>query len=262
MEIELFPREIGNSAVTPLKAGWRLAIPAGDRRVYRLAQVDDYAHLGKRRFKYTPLFKLRLRARVSRSEIPGTWGFGLWNDPFGFSIGFGGKKRQLPALPQVAWFMHASNPNWLTLRDKPVPGSERTVPGNGFFAGTLRSKPIPSLLFVPGVPFLPLFAFRPVSRLVRRLANQFFIRQDGTKIDVDVTGWHEYSIQWLEDECIFNLDGSEMLRTPISPISPLGLVIWIDNQYAAWTLEGRIGFGTLENESAWMEIEGVSIQTE
>jgi hypothetical protein len=155
MEFELFPREIGGARVTSTKAGWRLELAAGDRHGYRLAQVDDYAHLGKRQFKYSPLWRLRLRARVSRADIPGTWGFGLWNDPFGFSIGFGGKKKQLPALPQVAWFMHASEPNWLSFEDSPAQGTRNRLPGNGFFAGTLRSRRMPSMLFVLAAPLLP-----------------------------------------------------------------------------------------------------------
>ena len=261
MEIEHFPRLIGNSAVTPIENGWRLGMPAGDNRSYRLAQLDDYIDLGRGRFKHSFPWTMRLRARVLGADIPGTWGFGLWNDPFGFSIGFGGKKRRLPALPQVTWFMHASKPNWLSFRDKPLPVSGRNVPANGFFAGTFRSPHIPSILFTPGVLALPLLAIRPGARLLRRLASKL-IRQDGIGIDTKVADWHEYSIQWLEGECVFVIDGNKILHTPISPRPPLGLVIWIDNQFAAWTPEGRIGYGVLENEVAWMEIEGLSIQQE
>jgi hypothetical protein len=46
----------------------------------------------------------------------------------------------------------------------------------------------------------------------------------------------------------------------VSPHSPLGLVIWIDNQYAAFTPEGRLGFGALENpEPAWLEITDIDV---
>ena len=51
-----------------------------------------------------------------------------------------------------------------------------------------------------------------------------------------------------------------MLDTPVSPRPPLGLVIWIDNQYAAFTPEGKIKRGSEENLSeAWLEIENVEI---
>ena len=46
------------------------------------------------------------------------------------------------------------------------------------------------------------------------------------------------------------------------PTPPLGLVLWIDNQFAAWTPEGRLGYGVLENAAAWMEIEELRFQPE
>jgi hypothetical protein len=88
------------------------------------------------------------------------------------------------------------------------------------------------------------------------------IRQDGNNIDTDVTQWHEYSIHWLTEGCLFAIDGNEVLITPTTPASPLGLVIWIDNQFAAWTPEGRLGYGTLENPEAWMEIGKISVKQE
>ncbi len=253
MDLNLIPREIGNSSVSPTGEGWRMEMGEGGQKSYRLAQMDDYVGMGRKNFPHTHPFTLRLHARVSRADIPGTWGFGLWNDPFGLSIGFGGRKKQLPALPQAAWFFHASKPNWLSLRDGPVPG-------NGFFAGTLRSRPIPSALFIPGIPALPLFALRPFSRLVRRIASRFLIQQDGVGLNMDVTARHEYSIRWEAAECAFSVDGVEVLRSQVSPRGPLGLVLWIDNQFAAWTPEGRIGYGTLANEAAWLEVEGVRVE--
>jgi hypothetical protein len=38
-------------------------------------------------------------------------------------------------------------------------------------------------------------------------------------------------------------------------------VLWVDNQYAALTPQGRMGFGTLPNERGeWLEIEGLSLK--
>jgi hypothetical protein len=261
MKIELFPRQIGGATVSQIEGGWRLGMPAGDHLTYRLAQLDDFIDLARSRFRHTSPWTLRLRARISDADIPGTWGFGLWNDPFGFSIGFGGKKRRIPSLPQVTWFMHASPPNWLSFRNDPLPDSNRMVPANGLFAGTFRSPRIPSLVFAPGLLAMPLFNLKPISRFFRRLASGL-IRQDGIEINIDVTDWHEYSICWLEDGCTFGVDGSEILSNPISPRPPLGLVLWIDNQFAAWTPEGRLGYGVLENAPAWMEIKGLKIEHE
>ena len=77
-------------------------------------------------------------------------------------------------------------------------------------------------------------------------------------ISVDVTKWHEYSIQWLREYTEFTIDGETILQTTMAPHPPLGLVLWIDNQFAAWTPAGRPGYGTLDNPAAWLEIESPS----
>jgi hypothetical protein len=254
MKIDLSPRQAGGGALTRIPGGWRLEMPAGLPRTYRLAQLDDYATRPRSRVGHTPPWTFGLRARLSNADLPGTWGFGLWNDPFGLSLGFGGKLGRLPALPQTVWFMHASPPSWLSLQDDPTHTSDTEIPGNGFFAGTFRSPHIPSFLFLPGLMAFPLFAIRPISRLLRRLAGRI-IRQDAARIMVDVTQWHDYSIQWWRDVCTFSVDGTVVLSTPCSPSAPLGVVIWIDNQFAAWTPGGKLGYGTLENPAAWLEIE-------
>ena len=253
MEIHLRPRQTLGSSVHQTATGWRLDLPAGQSRTYRLAQLDDYGSLSRNRFFHSPPMTLRLCARLSGANLPGTWGFGLWNDPFGLSLGSGGKTGRLPTLPQAVWYMHASLPNWLSLRDDP-----EKVPANGFFAGTFRSLRIPSFLFTPGLLVLPLFAIRPIARFFRRMAVRI-IHQDARRVDLDVTQWHEYSFQWMSESCIFRVDGNMILHTPCSPIPPLGLVIWIDNQFAAWTPQGRIRYGTLENNVAWVEIEKLTI---
>ena len=106
------------------------------------------------------------------------------------------------------------------------------------------------------MPAPPLLALRPASRLLRRLAGRL-VQQDGSALGVDVTQWHEYSIHWQADAVAFLVDGAEILRTPLAPRGPLGLVIWIDNQYATWRPDGRLGYGTLENPAAWLEIENI-----
>ena len=254
MKFELSPRQAGSATVQRTSAGWRLELQAGPPRNYRLAQLDDYARTPRSRLNHAPPWTFQVRARASSIDLPGTWGFGLWNDPFGLSIGFGGgKPLRLPTLPQTAWFMQASRPNWLSLRDDP-----EKVPANGFFAGTFHSPKLPSLLLASGLLALPLCALRPISRWLRRVAARI-IQQDGSRVDTNVTEWHEYSIEWLKESCIFSVDGKRLLQTACSPVAPLGMVIWIDNQYAAWTPEGRLRYGTLENPSAWLEIEKMEI---
>ena len=246
MEIVLNPRFTPGASVNRIENGWRLELPAGARGAYRLAQLDNYAALSRKNFRHATPWNMSLLARISASNLPGTWGFGLWNDPFGFSLGFGGTAGRLPMLPNAVWFFHASPPNWLSLREG--------IPAQGFFAGTTTSPHLPPLLLAPALLALPFLVLRPISRLLRKLAGQTVL-QDAAAISVDVSKWHEYSIQWLRENTEFKIDGETILQTPISPDPPLGLVLWIDNQFAAWTLKGQLGYGTLDNPAAWLEIK-------
>lgn len=84
------------------------------------------------------------------------------------------------------------------------------------------------------------------------------IDEDATRLSVDVTQWHRYKIDWREERVLFEVDDDLVFESPVSPKGPLGIVIWIDNQFAAFTLEGRVGFGVLENpEPAWLEVKDI-----
>ncbi len=227
-----------------------MEINSGGRGTYRLAQIDDYVILRRRKFKHAPPWRIRLQAKVSAPNLPGTWGFGLWNDPFGFSLGFGRTEGRLPVLPNAAWFFHASQPNWLSLRGD--------IPANGFFAGTWNSPRIPSLLLAPALITLPMLLFKPFSRLLRML-TAIIVVQDAAPIDIDVTSWHDYSIDWLREILEFKIDGETCFKTDVSPRHPLGLVLWIDNQFAAWTPEGHLGYGTLDSPNASLEIKSLEV---
>ena len=87
-----------------------------------------------------------------------------------------------------------------------------------------------------------------------------FIGEDGIRLIVDVTQWHRYRLDWRERGVSFDVDDVRVFESPVSPRPPLGLVIWIDNQYAAFTPQGKIGFGVLENpEPAWLEIKNIEM---
>jgi len=227
------------------RQAYRLSIPAGSADKYRLSQLDDYTNIKRNKFPLRFPIVLSLSARASSDSIPGTWGFGLWNDPFGLSLGFGGNPFRLPALPNAVWFFGASNENHLSFRDD--------QPGQGFLAQTFRSPAFHPLLIPAGLGF-------PFSRkLTRRLMGKV-IREDGVRLSVDVTQWHRYRLKWREDRVSFEVNNVQMFESSVSPKSPLGLVIWIDNQYAAFTPEGKIGFGVLENtEPAWLEIKDIEL---
>jgi hypothetical protein len=242
-------------------AAYHLSIPAGKADKYRLAQLDDYTKTRRGRFPLHPPTSLSLSARASSESIPGTWGFGLWNDPFGLSLGFGGNPFRLPTLPNAVWFFGASEESYLSFRapttgglDTSKKSAHPTRPAsNGFLAQTFRSPRFHPLLIPAGIAL-------PFSRNVTRRLLGKVIGEDGIRLRVDVTQWHRYRLDWRENEVSFEVDDARVFESSVSPKVPLGLVIWIDNQYAAFTPEGRIGFGVLENpEPAWLEITNIDV---
>lgn len=229
---------------------WRLSL-GEDTGAYQIAQLDNYSSLARGQFAHRPPFSLRLRARASHAELPGTWGFGVWNDPFGFSLGFGGNVPRLPALPNAAWFFFASVQNHLSLSDE--------LPGSGPLAATFASPRIPSLLLAPAMLALPALAVPAVARRLRATARRL-IHQDAVSLSIDPTEWHTYELNWSASAVEFKVDGLSVLRTAVSPRAPLGLVLWLDNQYAAWSPSGSMSSGTLPPQpGGWVELSELHV---
>jgi hypothetical protein len=252
MSVELLaPRHSQGAEVERLPVdGWRLMIPEGKAGEYLLAQLDDYRTFRRDEFPRVSPLTLVLSARASSQDLPGTWGFGLWNDPFGAGLAHGGM-RMLPALPEAAWFFFASGQNYLSFRED--------MPANGALAGVFHSVRLPVLPFLPMALGTPFLLIKPISRLARRVAAEV-IQEDALALDLGVTEWHQYRLEWLAEEVRFFIDGQEVHRSSISPRPPLGVVIWIDNQFAAWQPDGSLGYGTLQTTSAWIEVKDLEIR--
>jgi hypothetical protein len=232
-------------------AAWQLEIPAGPAGSYRVAQLDSYTGLSRSSFPHSAPFQMRLRARASSSRLPGTWGFGLWNNPFGMALLTGKEKQRLPALPNTAWFFFASPENYLSLRDN--------LPANGGLAGVFRSARLPAALLLLGAPALPLLLLPPAARLLRRAAR-LLVKEDSAEVSVQVEEWHTYELSWTGEGVSFQVDGNAIHSTSLTPLGPLGFVLWIDNQYAAMRPNGKMSFGTLPNpEPAWIEVEELEL---
>ena len=232
--------------------GWRLSIPPGPAGNYRWAQLDDYMTLPRGKFLWQSPVKLSLEARASSYDLPGTWGFGFWNDPFNTSLGLGGSARRLPALPNAAWFFYGSDPNYLTFNDE--------LPAQGFLAATFQSPQVPLAFLVTGLPFLPFIKWRWAGKILRRLVGKYIL-QDSILIKLDPTHWHHYEINWLETHVKFSLDGEIILETQVSPIGRGGLVLWIDNQFASFRPNGKVAFGTLAcGDLGWLDIKDIQIE--
>jgi hypothetical protein len=306
MRHSVIPRHTRAASVEVISgdtAHFLLSVFPGGSDQYRLAQLDDYTKLKRSKFPLRQPLSLHLSARTSSDVIPGTWGFGFWNDPFGLSLGFGGSPFHLPALPNAAWFFGASEENYLSFKEQTLPewseaqskGMPQTkslfdslsstenyalatppkdggsaqrggIAANGFLAQTFRSPKFHPLLIPAGLAL-------PFSRKSTRRMLGEVIGEDGLQLwsgtarrqipgspKVDPTQWHNYGIKWREEQVSFEVDDALIFESAVSPNGPLGLVIWIDNQYAAFTPEGKIGFGVLENpEPAWLEIKAMDI---
>jgi hypothetical protein len=212
----LQPRHTNSASVTPLEEGqpgqhWRLEIAAGPAGNYRLAQLDDYKYLRRTELPWQGPVRMILRARLSANDLPGTWGFGLWNDPFSFTLGLGGMGRRIPALPNAAWFFYASPPNYLSFRDD--------LPAQGLLAATFASPSLPGWLLALGSPGLPLALISPLGRLLRRAVRRI-VHQGAGGLALDAAEWHEYEIDLGESEVAFGLDGQRVYASPAALQGP------------------------------------------
>ena len=231
---------------------WHLEIPASSSRAYRLAQLDDHGSRRRGDFRWKPPLTMSLQARVSAQDLPGTWGFGVWNYPISFLLGSEGVVPRFPALPDAAWFFHASPQNYLSFRDD--------LPAYGFLAATFKSRRVGALWLALVSPILALALIPGVSQVIRRLLR-CLIHQDASQIHTDVTAWHTYQMDWGASSVDFRLDGAVIFETGIAPQGPLSLVLWIDNQYAALPPWGSLRYGTLPNpQPAWLEVRQLELQ--
>lgn len=240
---KLTPRATPNARVDEIERGWRLSIPAGNADKYRFAQIDDYFGLKRKDFPHHSL-TLSLRARTSAFPLSGTWGFGLWNDPFGMSLGFGGNKFRLPTLPNAAWFFGASKENYLSF--------QYDNPANGFIAQSFRSPKFHPYLILAGLAF-------PFRKTQTRRYLSKAIAEDSFALSVNPTQWRSYQLEWSPKRVVWKVDNVQAFESSVSPNPPLGLVIWIDNQFASFTPDGKLAFGTLANDEAWLEIADLEI---
>ncbi len=211
-----------------------LIIRETDSDHYSLAQLDNYMHFSRRRFPCRPPLTLTLNARISETELPGTWGFGLWNDPFSLVAGGGGGARILPVLPNAAWFFYGSSENYLSLRDD--------LPAKGFHAGTFQSPLLPGFLSLLGAPVLPFLLWPVTGRLFRRMAR-FLVKEDAGALSPPVGDWHQFALEWKKAQVVFRMDGQVVLKTCVAPAGKLGVVIWVDNQFMRFDESGKLEFG-------------------
>lgn len=225
----------------------RLWVPATGPRRYTNAQLDDYHGLthGRRwggpRFESGPPVSLSLRARASHAAPRGTLGFGFWNEPFSIA-------GAVLSTPNVVWFFYASPPSDMALA--------RGVPGHGWKAATLNTGRLPGWLVAPAaLPAIALTRVPGLGRPIMALARRFAVAHETLLPEARLDQWHHYALDWQPGAARFLVDGVERLRAPAPPNRPLGFVMWIDNQYAIASEDGRFGFGIIPlPEPQWLEV--------
>ena len=239
---------VGNGALEPTGSTLRFINTDTTSQEYTNAQIDDYQGRPRPQLPWRPPLTLSVRARFSHpaGALSGTAGFGFWNDPFLMT------GARLPALPRAIWFFYASPPSNMKL--------DLETPGHGWKAATIDAMRRPFLLLLPTAPLaIPLMNIRQLYRALWPV-GQRAIGVCEALVDVDMTAWHTYIIEWGTETAHFSVDGESILRCDTAPRGPLGFVMWLDNQYAVVTPWGRFGYGRLDAPGRqWMEVDELTI---
>ena len=251
---------VGGGRIRIDGASTRLILPPATAKQYSDAQLDDYAGLPRSAYPHRPPARLSLKARfshrlerrpalaVASTALVGTAGFGFWNNPFG-------AQSSTPAFPQALWFFYASPPSEMALAF--------CVPGFGCKAACIDAGRASALAWIPLAPLVVLASrssrlYRALwPRAQRSLAihERLLAMREGESTD-----WHRYELEWRRDGACWRVDGETQLETDRSPRGPLGLVAWIDNQYARVTPQGSLRFGLLDVQcEQWLELAEVDV---
>lgn len=251
------PTCLGRGKIAVEASLLRMSLPAVAQGQYADAQIDDYAHLKRAAFPWTPPLRMEvcarsslpaanaLRSLESNTALRGTAGFGFWNYPFSV-------RGDALFLPEAIWFFYASPPSNMAL----VP----TIPGWGWKAQVVHSMRAGAFAALLPTALTAGWArlsghTQPAARWLQRLSGA---RE--ALLPVDMTAWHSYVLEWRVGEVRFWVDGDMVLRVPDPPTRPLGFVAWLDNQYAVATPNGTLRFGTVATQPQSLEIDTIRIQ--
>lgn len=249
------PTTLGGGSLACVNAALRMGFEKAEQGTYTDAQIDDYGQLARAQFPWRPPLRMEVQARSSlpaatptasqaRDFLHGTAGFGFWNYPFSV-------RGDLLMLPEAVWFFYASPPSQMAL----VPN----IPGWGWKAQIVHSMRPGALLSALPMALSTSFALltgetRPAARWMQRLTGAH-----EALLDVNLTTWQTYALEWRTHEALFFVNDQEVLRAPNPPTRPLGFVAWLDNQFAIATPRGVLRFGTVSSPAQWFEITKLSI---
>ena len=234
----------GGGTLTTTKSTLRIAFDSAEEGKYTDAQIDDYTMLPRSAYPWKPPLRMTVRARFS-GFLKGTAGFGFWNNPFSV-------KGHILALPEAIWCFYASPPSNMTL----VPN----IPGWGWKAQIIHTKRPGSLAVTIPMSATAVYALltgemKPAFSWMQKLAGAH-----EALLQVRMTSWHTYTLEWRRNQAAFFLDGKLILDAPQPPAGPLGFVAWVDNQYAIATPPCVLRFGKVKSGPQWLEIDSVKIE--
>jgi hypothetical protein len=247
---------IGGGSLHVSDSALRMTFTSARQGQYTDAQIDDYTGRARSAFPWRPPLRMEVLARSSQpaatqnstSEstaiLQGTAGFGFWNHPFSV-------RGDILMLPEAVWFFYASPPSNMAL----VPG----VPGWGWKAQVVHTMRLGALAATGPMALSAVWAvvtgeMQPAARWMQRLSGAH-----EALLNVDITTWHNYVLEWNYSEALFWVDGKLKLQAPHPPTRPLGFVAWLDNQYAVATPRGVLRFGTVTSGPQWLELDSVRI---
>ncbi len=236
---------VDQGALVIREEGLRLVLPRTRPGHYSNAQIDDYVGLPRHDYPWKPPLRMQLRARFS-GQPAGTAGFGFWNHPFAPQTGIG-------SLPKAIWFLYTS-----PATDLPI---ALDVPGHGLKAATIDTLQPRALRWAPLAPPVVLLNQWPALRRRVWPKVQHDLQIAETCLDLAMSEWHDYQLEWRIDGARFVVDGQPVLETDRSPRGPLGFIAWVDNQYAIATPWGRLGWGLVDvQQPQWLDIAELLIE--
>ena len=240
----------GSAFLQARESGLLLGNHRASSHVYTNAQIDDYRTLPRPDFPWRPPLRLSVRARFSHNsgQLTGTAGFGFWNDPLRMT----GLRRL--ALPQALWFFYAGADADMRLTlDQPGWGWKASV------IDTLTGR------FLANAPLFALASpLLRAPRLYRRLwpSVQKAAGIAERLLPAAMENWHVYTIDWQRARVRFYLNGGLLLESTRSPAGPLGLVIWMDNQFLQFAPWGHFRWGLAPKEEVqWLEIDWLAVES-
>lgn len=237
--------EQGTGQVQRQEGNIHLLRQTATKKQYINAQVDDYSE----KFLHQAPLQMRLNARFSHSidRLKGTAGFGFWNAPF---------RNYRFRFPKTAWFFFGSPPLNIALA--------KDVPGYGWKAATMDAAHWPFFALLPTAPIGFLLMRLPIFyRYVWPIGQRAIKVSEASLNQMDITQWHTYQIDWLQEKVIFLVNEQVVHTSPYSPTGKMGFVAWIDNQYAVVTPQGNFGWGLVEEAAPqWLEIQDLEIRSQ